>query len=70
MRNCREITELVSKGLDKRLGFGERLSIELHVMMCSRCRDFQRQTQFIRKAARRFTERLLNPLNKSDGPHY
>lgn len=64
MRNCREITELVSKGLDKPLGYGERLSIKLHVMICARCRNFQSQSQFIRKAARQFTEQLQNGLNK------
>ncbi len=64
MRNCREITELVSKGLDKPLGFSERLSIKLHVVMCSRCRNFQSQTQFIRKAARQYAEQLQNGVNK------
>ncbi|MDX8126847.1 zf-HC2 domain-containing protein [Methylomonas sp. OY6] len=64
MRNCREITELVSKGLDTPLGIGERLSIKLHVMMCSRCRNFQSQTQFIRKAAHRYTEQLQDRLDK------
>lgn len=64
MRNCREITKLVSKGLDTPLGIGERLSIKLHVMMCSRCRNFQSQTQFIRKAAHRYTEQLQDRLDK------
>jgi len=41
--------------LDKKLSFSERLAIGLHVMMCSRCRKFQSQSQFIRKAAHRYT---------------
>lgn len=65
MRNCREITELVSKGLNKPLGLGERLSIKLHVMMCSRCRNFQTQSQFLRKAAKQYGEHWLDP-KKSD----
>lgn len=64
MRNCRDITALVSKGLDKRLSLGERLAIGLHVMMCSRCRNFQSQSQFIRKAAHRYTGQLQNRLDK------
>jgi len=55
MRSCRYITALMSKGLDKKLSFSERLAIGLHVMMCSRCRKFQSQSQFIRKAAHRYT---------------
>lgn len=60
MRSCREITALVSQGLDKKLGAGERLAIGLHVMMCSRCRNFQSQARFIRTAARRYTDYLKN----------
>lgn len=63
MRSCRDITALVSQGLDKKLGLAERLAIGLHVMMCSRCRDFQRQSQFIRKAAHRYTDELRKRLD-------
>ncbi|MDD5275527.1 MAG: zf-HC2 domain-containing protein [Methylovulum sp.] len=64
MRNCREITALVSQGMDKKLSFGERLAIGFHVMMCSHCRNFQSQSQFMRKAARRYTGQLQNRPDK------
>lgn len=64
MRNCREITELVSKDLDKEISLIERLSIAFHVMMCSQCRNFKHQTRFMRKAAQRYTERLQNRAGK------
>ncbi|MBS4051595.1 MAG: zf-HC2 domain-containing protein [Methylomonas sp.] len=64
MRSCRDITALVSQGLDKKLSVGERLAIGLHVMMCSRCRNFQNQSQFIRKAAHGYIEQLQNRLVK------
>jgi anti-sigma factor ChrR (cupin superfamily) len=64
MRSCRDITTLVSQGLDKKLSLGERLAIGLHVMMCTRCRNFQSQTRFIRKVAHRYTEQLQNRLGK------
>ncbi|MGZ8928882.1 MAG: zf-HC2 domain-containing protein [Methylobacter sp.] len=64
MRSCRDITALVSQGLDKKLSFNERLTIGLHVMMCTRCRNFQSQSRFIRKAAHRYTEQLQNRLGK------
>jgi len=63
MRSCRDITALMSQGLDKKLSLGERLAIGLHVMMCSGCRNFQSQSQFIRKAANRYTEQLQKRLD-------
>jgi hypothetical protein len=66
MRSCRDISVLVSQGLDKKLSLRERFSVWLHVMMCTRCRNFQTQSQFIRKAARRYTDDLQSRLdNKS-----
>ena len=64
MRNCRDITALVSQGLDKKLSLRERLAIGVHVIMCSGCRNFQSQSQFIRKAAHLYTEQLQNRLDK------
>jgi len=51
MRRCKEITELVSKDLDKPLGLSEKIAVNLHLLMCSHCRNFRNQTEFIRKAA-------------------
>lgn len=64
MRNCRDISALVSQGLDKKLSLRERFSVWLHVKMCNRCRNFQTQAQFIRKAARHYTDDLQSRLGK------
>lgn len=64
MRSCREITALVSQGFDKKLSFSERLAIGTHMLICSGCRNFRSQSQFIRKAAHRYTEQLQNRLDK------
>ncbi|CAD6872236.1 zf-HC2 domain-containing protein [Methylomonas fluvii] len=67
MRSCRDITALVSQGLDKKLSLGERLAIGLHVMMCSSCRNFQSQSQFIRRAAKGYIKNLHHqPDNKTE----
>ncbi|EGW20861.1 zf-HC2 domain-containing protein [Methylobacter tundripaludum] len=63
MRSCRAISALVSQGLDKELSLRERFSVWLHVMMCTRCRNFQTQSRFIRKAARRYTDELQSRLS-------
>ncbi|WKJ90275.1 zf-HC2 domain-containing protein [Methylomonas montana] len=64
MRSCREITALVSQALDKPLRLTERLAVAVHLLMCSRCRNFQSQTRFIRKAARRYVDDLPTRLDK------
>lgn len=58
MRSCREITALVSMALDKELNSRERFAVRLHLMMCSHCRNFQKQMQFLRKAALCYTDQL------------
>jgi predicted anti-sigma-YlaC factor YlaD len=66
MRSCRDISALVSQGLDKKSSWRERFSVSIHIMMCSRCRNFQKQTQFIRKAAHQYTDNLQSKFdNKS-----
>ncbi len=64
MRSCREITELVSKGLDRKLGIGEKIAVNFHLMMCSRCRNFRSKTQFLRKAAKGYFDQLQQSNKK------
>ncbi len=64
MRSCSDITALVSRGLDKDLRVSERLAVGFHMMICTHCRNFQRQSLFIRKAAHRYTEQLQNRLDR------
>ncbi len=65
MRNCRDISLLVSKGLDKDLSTAEQFSVGLHILICARCRHFRTQSRFIRKVAHRYTEQLQNQLGKN-----
>lgn len=64
MRSCREITALVSQGLDKKLSLRERSSVWLHVSMCLSCRNFQKQTRFIHNISDRYTDYLKHKLEK------
>jgi hypothetical protein len=50
--SCREATQLVSQGLDRRLGFGERVALRLHLVFCDGCTRFNRQMDFLRRAIR------------------
>jgi hypothetical protein len=53
MLSCKEVTHLVSEGLDRRLGFGGRLRLRLHLAICAGCDNFNRQMGFLRRAMRR-----------------
>lgn len=57
MLNCKEATALMSQGLDRHLGRGERLRLRLHLMMCSACTNYRRQMNVLRMACLRLSGR-------------
>jgi len=46
---CKEATRLVSQGLDRRLGLGERLALRLHLLICDGCANFRKQAAFLHR---------------------
>lgn len=60
MRSCREVTQLVSEGLDRELSLGERVAVRAHFLICAGCREFDGQLAFLRRA--------LGRLGESDVP--
>jgi hypothetical protein len=53
MLACKEAARLVSQGLDRRLGLGERLALRLHLAICDGCTNFRKQVVFLRRAVAR-----------------
>ena len=53
MLNCRQVTRLVSRGMDAKLPWHQRLAIRIHLLYCVWCRRYAAQVQFLRKATRR-----------------
>jgi predicted anti-sigma-YlaC factor YlaD len=51
--SCKEVSHLVSQGLDRELGLGERLRLRAHLAICNGCRNFKRQMEFLRRATRK-----------------
>ena len=43
MLTCQEVTAKASLMVDGELGFGERIGVFVHLMMCANCRRFARQ---------------------------
>jgi len=54
--SCKEVTRLVSQGLDRELEFGERISLRLHFAICRGCRNVNRQLAFLRRALKKLPE--------------
>jgi predicted anti-sigma-YlaC factor YlaD len=54
MLNCRHATQLLSEAQERKLGPYEALSLKMHVMMCSACRNFGDQMQALRHFARAY----------------
>ena len=52
MLTCRQVSELVSHSLDRRLGWLERWRLSVHLKACEGCRNFSRQMSFLRTAFR------------------
>jgi hypothetical protein len=45
MLSCKEATQAVCEGLDRRLPLRRRMALRLHVMMCGLCRAYLRQVR-------------------------
>jgi hypothetical protein len=56
MLTCKDASELLSQGQDRRLGLGERLRLRLHLLICQGCSNFGRQLVILRTAIRRYRD--------------
>ncbi|MBL8450594.1 MAG: zf-HC2 domain-containing protein [Dechloromonas sp.] len=48
------MTHLCSEELDRNLSTRERMAMKLHLMMCTGCRNFRGQMDFLRQAMHRY----------------
>lgn len=58
MLNCKQNSELLSQAMDRPVTFRERIAMKMHLVMCRGCRNFEKQLEFIRKAAREMPRKL------------
>ncbi len=52
MLNCREVTQLASESLDRKLTWKEHIGLWFHLMMCKLCTRYVRQLKFMHYASR------------------
>lgn len=55
--SCKEASILLSRAQDEPLGRWDRFRLRLHLRVCSACRNFVAQLDFLRSAMKRYTER-------------
>ncbi|MCP3898481.1 MAG: zf-HC2 domain-containing protein [Desulfobacteraceae bacterium] len=60
--NCKDVSSLISRSLDKKLPLSTRLGIKFHLMMCKLCRRYEKQLLIIHAALK---EEIIVPLPKS-----
>ena len=65
MLNCKQAASLMSLGMDKDLGVLQRMSLRFHLMMCSGCRNFNKQMEFLRQGCRKFPQQDSDSISKS-----
>jgi hypothetical protein len=56
MLSCKQVTRLVSQGLDRDLGFTERVKLRVHLGICNGCTNFRNQMAFLRDAMARLAD--------------
>ena len=50
MLTCKDASQLISEGQDRKLGLRERIGLRLHLWMCQSCRLFEKQLGQLRQA--------------------
>ena len=48
--SCKETTRLLSQGQDRKLAFGERVALRVHLAICNGCANASAQFRFLRVA--------------------
>ena len=56
MMNCHEATKLMSESQERQLSMTERMSLRMHLMMCSGCTNFKEQMGALRVMTRTFAK--------------
>jgi hypothetical protein len=54
--NCKDASRLVSQRQDANLSFWQRITLQLHLSVCTACTRFEQQIRFLRTAMRRHGE--------------
>lgn len=57
MLSCKEATRLMSEAQDRPLKLAEKLSLEMHLLICNGCSRYREQMDFLHQACRQHPAR-------------
>lgn len=67
MLNCKDATQLMSQKMDGQLSAMDRIALGFHLLICTGCRNFDAQIQFMRKTFQRIAGNVDGPeSNRKD----
>ncbi len=61
MLHCRKATFLIEKSNNAPLSLMEKAQLNMHLSMCSGCRNYRKQNRFLERLLRRHTTTTLAP---------
>jgi len=64
--NCREATRLMSESQDRKLTLTENAELKFHNIICTGCRNFDRQMGSLRLFMKEFAQTPEAPDNSAD----
>ncbi len=56
MLTCAQATRLISDALDVNLSLRQRVSLRLHLLICSGCTNFRKQARWLQQLAGRYAD--------------
>lgn len=56
MMNCVKATRLISESQERALSLTEKISLKMHVMMCSGCKNFSLQVPFLSQVMKAYAK--------------
>lgn len=65
MPSCKDISALISRGMDQQLPLHKRLSIRLHVSICKFCRRYEKQLHLIQEGVGHYANPDENAVTKA-----
>ncbi len=66
MLSCHQATRLASDAQERPLSFKEKVSLKIHTMMCSGCRNFETSMNTLRKAMKGFASGGYDSQDNND----
>jgi hypothetical protein len=67
--SCRQASRLITAQLDRPLSTFERISLEVHLKICTACPIVIRQLDVIRRSVHRWRDTVEAPDERGEGGH-